>query len=228
MKTLQESVDTLLSTPAKESQAELLREINRLLLRKYMIRIDDSFRLYPIEVEAYYYHEAHFPDTTVHRNILQKNRFGKLYFHRAGRAKHTAFLYLRGGVDVCLSSGEYYLGILLRSAWINAEDKPVCGPGLLARRIAGHILGTAPAAIGAKERPLIESKEDEPALFPAINDCRDKDSPLLCACRYGIKAANHPEFSRFPLRSLIEPDKPAHPFRDKKKLAAAYLFPEKP
>lgn len=202
---------------------EILREINRMFLRKYMIQMDECFRLYPIEVEAYYYNAPHFVDTTVHRNNLQKNRFGRLYFHRAGRAEHTAFRYDRGGVDVCLSCGEYYLGILLRSAWINAEDKPVCGPGLLTRRMVEYISGKAPLTTIEKERSLIESKEALEVVCPAVDDKRDKCSPLVCGCRYGIKPENHPEFAGYELRSLIELDKPNHPFKDKKKLAIAYF-----
>lgn len=207
----------MLFTAEKEKQAEILREINRMFLREYMIQIDENFRLYPIEAEAYYYNESNFPDTTVHKNDLQKNRFGKLYFHRAGRAKKTAFLYDRGGIDVCLSSGDYYLGILIRSAWINADDKPVCGPGLLSRRVAEHILGKAPVATIEQDRRLIEESEEKTVVFPALNDRRDKASPLLCGCRYGIKPANHPEYSQYKLRSLIEAEKPDHPFKDKRK-----------
>ena len=218
MKTLKESVHTLVLTAEKGKQAEILRQINRMFLREYMIQLDAAFRLYPIEAEAYYYNESNFPDTTVHRNDLQKNRFGKLYFHRAGRSGDTAFLYDRGGVDVCLSCGNYYLGILIRSAWINSEARPVCGPGLLCRRMLEHILGEAPAARREKDRRLIEDREELEVVFPALNDKRDKDSPLLCGYRYGIKPANHPEYSQYKLRSLIEAEKPDHPFKDKRKI----------
>ena len=61
MKTLKESVHTLVLTAEKGKQAEILRQINRMFL------LD-----------------------------LQKNRFGKLYFHRAGRSGNTAFLYETG------------------------------------------------------------------------------------------------------------------------------------
>jgi hypothetical protein len=71
---------------------------------------------------------------------VAKNRFGKLYFHRGSSEKENSFLYDRGGFDVCLSDSDYYyFGILIRSAWINHEEKPVCGPGLLTRRIVKHI-----------------------------------------------------------------------------------------
>jgi hypothetical protein len=223
MKRVKELVDTLVSTAEKEKQVEILREINRMFLREYMIQTDDDFRLYPIEVEAYYYHASHFADTTVHRNDLQKNRFGKLYFHRAGRAGHTAFLYDRGGVDVCLSRGGYYLGVLLRSAWINAEASPVCGPGLLVRRILEPGSGKAPLRASGAGRRLIEDKEAQDVVCLAVNDKRDKSSPLVYGPRYGIKPANHPEFSQYKLRSLIELDKPDHPFKDKKKLAITYF-----
>lgn len=42
-----------------------------LLIRVYMIETDSDFKLYPIEVEAYYHHPG-FPDSCVHKNELQK------------------------------------------------------------------------------------------------------------------------------------------------------------
>lgn len=55
-----------------ENQVEILQKINRLFLEEYMLKIEDNLFIYPIEVEAYYFHDPNFQDTCVHRNELQK------------------------------------------------------------------------------------------------------------------------------------------------------------
>jgi hypothetical protein len=215
-----ESTDKGLKHPL---QVEFLQKINHAILTDYMIQIDDSFRLYPIEVEAYYYHKDKFKDPYTHRSELQKNRFGKLYFHRATKAKKkedTISWGKFGGVDICLSSpGEYYLGILIRSAWINEEKEPVCGPNLLKKRIIRHYTGKKDDnKITPEEFEKIrELEETEKRLVLATNDKREK-KPLFCGCRYGIDPENDPEFFQYKLRLLIELNEPNHPFKDKGKV----------
>ena len=102
----------------------------------------------------------------------------------------------------------------------------MCAPGLLCRRLAEHILKKTPLASIEQDRRLIEECEERTVVLPALNDRRDKASPLLCGCRYGIKPANHPEYASYKLRSLIEAEKPHHPFKDKRKMGRCLFLNE--
>ena len=139
MNNLEIVIEKLKNTSNKESQIKILQEINILLLTQYILKIDDSFILYPIEIEIYYYNH-NFKDDTVHGSELQKNRFGKLYFHRKGQSGDNKILFSRSGLDICLSnSNEFFFGVLIRSARINNEENMINGPQLLAQRVYRHI-----------------------------------------------------------------------------------------
>ncbi|MDR1729458.1 MAG: hypothetical protein LBR52_02220 [Prevotellaceae bacterium] len=222
MEKLKLCVRELYNCNDKEQQIKTLQKINQLLLTGYMLEIDESFRVYPIEVEAYYYNE-NFRDLCVHRNELQENRFGKLYFHRAGKAKETAFLYDFGGIDICLSDKkEVFLGFLIRSAWINDEEKPVCGPGILTRRIVRHICkNDSIVKITENEKVKINQIEERNnTVVRALNDKRKKDSIVFNSTRFGINPA---KYGLYKLRSLIELKEPHHPFKEKEKVIISYM-----
>ncbi|KAA6348775.1 hypothetical protein EZS27_003753 [termite gut metagenome] len=222
METIKSTVKKLVQiTSSKLEQVNVLQEINTLFLTQYMLEIDTNFQLYPIEVEAYYYNEMNFRDTCVHQNELQKN-FDKLYFHRAGQKKDSAFLYDKGGVDVCLSEEENcFFGILIRSAWINNEEKPICGPGLLTRRIVEHICNDHTITkITEKEATEIRKLEDKSIIINAQNDKRKKE-PIFESTRFNIKADK--EYSPYKLRSLIELKEPNHKFKEKEKVVISYF-----
>jgi hypothetical protein len=201
----------------REEQVKILQEINRLVLTEYMIKIDEGFCLYPIEVEAYYHEEFIFPDSSVHQHELQKCRFGQLYFHRAGRKKENAFLFDGGGVDICLSSGNFYFGVLIRSAWINDETEPVCGPGLLTRRIVQHLSNETKIEDETKiiiedvekYRSKIEEVEGKTTLIkPRKRDISKEyqpadEYPIMNGKRIRIKEETHGAYSNYNLRSLI-------------------------
>lgn len=226
MNNLKLLLDELLKTSDKEEQAKILQTINKSFIYQYMLKIDGNFRLYPIEVEAYYYNDPNFPDTCVHKNELQKNRFGKLYFHRASPNKESSLLYDSGGFDICLSDNEdYYLGILIRSAWINSEEIPVCGPGLLTRRVVKYICkDESVTKITEKEKSAIcKLEENESVIVDAIDDNRQKDSPIFNSTRFGISSIVHPEYGYYKLRSLIELKYPNHPFKEKEKAVEIYM-----
>lgn len=139
MNNLEIVIDNLKNTSDKQSQIKILQEINTLLLTQYILKIDDNFILYPIEVEAYY-SSVNFKDDTVHDNELQKNRFGKLYFHRKGQSRDNKILFRRSGIDICLSNNDSFIfGVLIRSARINNEEGIINGPQLLAQRVYKHI-----------------------------------------------------------------------------------------
>ena len=111
-----------------------LQEINECFLQNYMLQIDD-LKIYPVEIECYYYKKLVFEDSICHQNELQKNRFGKLYFHRKSKREDSKISTGYGGVDICLSLGDYYLSILIRSAYINNEKKIECGINKIVQRI---------------------------------------------------------------------------------------------
>ena len=94
------------------SEAEtigILRKIGALLIRDCQIHVLDTV-IQPLWVEAYYFRADFFPDLNTHRSPLQKNRFGRLYFHRRGY----------GGLDLCLSDSEdAWLSFLLKASLVN-------------------------------------------------------------------------------------------------------------
>lgn len=219
--------DELLKTSEKYQQVKLLQAINKCFLSEYMLEIDENFKLYPIEVEAYYYQENNFPDTCVHKYQWQQNRFGKLYFHRAGNKTDASFLFDGGGVDVCLSdSDNFFLGILIRGAWINQEEKPVCTPGVLTRRVIFHICNddSIKKITGKEANAIRELEENSQIIQLAYDDRRNKESYLMHSTRFGINPDNHPEYASYKLRSLIELNAPSHPFRAKEKVALDYII----
>lgn len=120
MKSLEDRIKDLENERNKEKQVEILQEIGKLLLTKYKIQIGD-LTIEPLLVEAYYYHPGKFDDRNTHGfgnhkldkecRKLQSNRFDRLYFHKKGY----------GGVDVCLSKGDYCLSFLIKVALINGK-----------------------------------------------------------------------------------------------------------
>lgn len=112
MKTLEKLVEQLENESNKETldpkaQIEILREIGAKLINEYEIIVGE-FTIQPLLVEAYYYTEK-FQDDNSHNEPEQRNHYGKLYFHKRGR----------GGVDICLSKGEYALSFLLKCSYVN-------------------------------------------------------------------------------------------------------------
>lgn len=98
-------------TTGRSERIRLLQKLNEKLLSEYYIKIDENFKIYPLLVEAYYYHEGKFEDGSTHgsKNQKGKDRFGKLYFHEKGR----------GGVDICLSCGDYALSFLIKNSMVD-------------------------------------------------------------------------------------------------------------
>jgi len=117
-----------------------LQEINQCFLQNYMLDIS-GLKIYPVEVESYYYNydkrnkRIVFDDGICHKNELQKDgdgqdRFGKIYFHRM----HNVTLNTgQGGIDICLSLGNYFLSILIRSAYI--DGKIECGINKILQKV---------------------------------------------------------------------------------------------
>ena len=109
-------INQLTSTHDKDAQVKLLQEIGKKLLTEYVIKIGD-ITIKPLWVEAYYSDtNTGFVDEAVHGNECQKNQYGALYFHHKTD-------YLRSGVDICLSCGNYYLSYLLKYTLVNGVFK---------------------------------------------------------------------------------------------------------
>lgn len=118
----------------KDYMISKLQEINKKFITDYKIQINynnkDLIAIIPIETEIYFskLNEDNKPDDGMcHMNELQKgkDRFGKLYFHRLknkktnlGQKKEDP-ISAQGGIDICLSNGNYFLSILIRGAYIN-------------------------------------------------------------------------------------------------------------
>jgi hypothetical protein len=203
METLKKQVDTLVSKIKKEEidkQVKALQEINRLILMNYMIKFDDYSCLYPIEVEAYYYHDGKFEDPYTHQNDLQKNRFGKFYFHRKTADAAGKFNCARGGVDICLSMAEdYYLSVLIRGIRINS----ICSkPNIIAHYIIGDEYYDEGDDCSNDVQKTIEDLEKDIYLCKAKNDPRGKDI-LINTERVGLSKDDNPYYA-YKLRSLIE------------------------
>lgn len=107
MDELKKSVETLRNAKNKTEQIKALQNINKALLTLYEIKVGDIV-IDPIVVEAYY-HTSDFEDANCHQRPGQMEHMGKLYFHEAGR----------GGVDICLSDGSYFLSFLLKCTKVN-------------------------------------------------------------------------------------------------------------
>ncbi len=95
-----------------------LQKIEAKLINEFVLQVG-AVAIEPLLVEAYYYNcdKAHaFLDENCHRHPEQKGleHFKRLYFHKKGY----------GGVDLCLSRGEYYLSFLLKCC--RTADQAIC------------------------------------------------------------------------------------------------------
>lgn len=185
----------------KEQKIIILQEINSLLLTQYALKIDDSFTLYPIEVEAYYVGYG-FKDDTIHGSELQKNRFGKLYFHRKGRDAENKILFNRSGIDICLSdSVECIFGVLIRSVRVNNEDKLIGGPQLLAQRLYRHICNDEMITTLSEENKVVLAKYENKS--EVLVPIAPQSVPLIIhSSRIGLNVNS--EYANLNLRSLSD------------------------
>ena len=145
MNSLKSMVNELAGLKDFDKQVEILKGIMTELLRNYEIKVTDDLIIYPVTVEAYYYHEDHFRDESVHKDKLQKNNFGGLYFHKNEDGEYRDFVFkpdkrVLTGMDVCLSDGDFHFGVLIKEAFINNNGK-VTQERVKQTHIVGHIVG---------------------------------------------------------------------------------------
>ena len=162
---LEDYVNNNKESVSEKEVIEKLQEINKCFLQNIIIKIN-RLKIYPVEIEIYYYKEGTFKDSTCHRNELQENNFSNLYFHRAGRLKEKKTLIdttYHGGVDVCLSKGKYNLSILLRSAYIinRKETKLITGIHRVVNQITDELESLLEEGKINIEYDIYEDKKDE-------------------------------------------------------------------
>lgn len=150
--------EELLPANSEKNIADKLQEINDLFLTKYKLKVDD-IEIIPLETEIYYHNEQQkniFKDQMIHKNELQKSRFGKLYFHRY--QKNGQINHRDGGVDICLSDGEYYLSILLRTV-IFDKDGIISGPNKIQEKFYYDILENRILSLEGEIKEKVQEKQ---------------------------------------------------------------------
>lgn len=177
MEELKSLVGKLERATDEKEQIQTLQEINKTVLTKYVIQIDDLI-IEPLWVEAYYYGQKTFPDCNTHRSDKQKNRFNQVYFHEKGR----------GGLDVCLSlKDSYYLSILLKATLIYKKGDRFTDDAFKKQTYIYDILtktGLTEKAIEAKKNVLVK-KEKNSQVINAVRINLQKPcfkDELLAAC----------------------------------------------
>lgn len=128
MKELKKMVEKLEEKSDPKEQIKILQDIGTKLINEYRIEIN-GMNIEPLLVEAYYYHEGKFEDTSIHAvkdskantyklaRKRQKNNFGKLYVHYG----------TKDGIDIVLSLNDnYYLSFLIKTARINGKCAKQC------------------------------------------------------------------------------------------------------
>lgn len=121
-------VGELKAATGNKEIVEKLQAIMSKLLTECVIQAG-SFEVEPLLVEAYYYNcdETHgFQDENCHKAPEQKDNWMNLYCHKTGR----------GGVDLCLSDGPYYLSFLIKCARVNSDT--ICSQAALYDTLFDH------------------------------------------------------------------------------------------
>ncbi len=151
-------INQLLKQNDREEILKQLQKINDLFLTECILEID-NMEIIPIETEIYYDNESkNFNDGMIYKDKLQKNRFGKLYFHRY--QKNGQINHRDGGVDICLSNKEdFYLSILLRSAYING--KLFTGPNKIQEKFYYDILENRILSLEGETKEEVQAKQKD-------------------------------------------------------------------
>lgn len=185
----------------------ILQKINEYFLRNCEIHIGDLI-IKPIETEIYFANES--CHGACHENDRQKQPFfGKLYFHRY-KNNSDKFVCIstktRGGVDVCISKGDYFLSILIRSAYFNSDKEPVVGT----RKVVDKILNLKNNNIEnlgeEKKIELIEQIEKSEISFIKNNDNFKKNIMKHCRIKGNEYFSSYNELKKAELNCFIKED----------------------
>lgn len=204
---------------------EKLQEINKCFLQNVIIKINSNrLEIYPVEVEIYYYKEGVFEDGYCHKNELQKgkdddgkynDRFGKLYFHRASRSKSKEALIdtsYYGGVDICLSRGDYYLSILLRSVYVkdrtnNKKNIFITGIHRIVNRITDELESLLEYGDINIKYKIYENQEEKEKFLKSEKEVNIQDFEFKYINRWRIKNTayfEHDKEKNFTLNTYID------------------------
>lgn len=128
MEKLEKLVKKLESASGENMQIRILQAIGAILIHAYRIEIGNLI-IEPLLVEAYYYREGKFNDTSVYASgksesptyrlarERQQNNFGKLFVHYG----------TKDGIDIVLSMEDgVYLSFLIKTARVNGVCKRQC------------------------------------------------------------------------------------------------------
>lgn len=206
MEKLRKLVQELEQAVDEKSIIAKLQEINAMILTKCMLKVDDTYILYPTEVEAYFSKDPEFKDECVHCNELQSgesDRFGKLYFHRRGKTRGEEIRFPKyTGMDVCLSLNKsYYLGVLIRNAYINSSDIEF-GPTRLLKKMFCRIFEKDNIQkLSQEQKEKLRELEEKFVLEPTDDKDRRVVHPIFVTQRQGITTGN---YKNSDLRSFIE------------------------
>ncbi|MBR4508737.1 MAG: hypothetical protein IKP23_04640 [Elusimicrobiaceae bacterium] len=155
---IKKEIEILLTKKSEKDIAAQLIKINDLFLTQYKLQIDDM-EIIPIETEIYYLNEKqNFKDNMVHKYCRQKKHFGQLYFHRF--PTRDSINYGQGGVDICISDGEYYLSILIRSAIIN-DTQILSGPHKIQKKFYENSPSKKERILELEKKPNVLLKRDK-------------------------------------------------------------------
>ena len=175
----------------KRLQVEILQELAESILREYMIELSPYFRIYPIEVEAYYYNPSRFPE----------NRFGQLFFHRGKPLETDVILEEDGGMHICLSDSDAFnLSFFIRSARINDESRAVSGPDNLLRRVAEYVCSIKSDKLTLEDIQKLKRLEDLENLLVRVETEKKGKTPIFSS-RIGIDRNTY--YEKAGLRALI-------------------------
>lgn len=108
---LKEKCEFICESFASEDDEDFVKcaqEINDYLVNT-AIKVGSTI-IEPLWLETYF-DTKDGKESNSHRNAIQQNRFGLLYFHTMGR----------GGVDIVLSTNEKYFSVLIKAARINGQ-----------------------------------------------------------------------------------------------------------
>lgn len=191
MESLRELVESLEKESREKEQIQILQEIGAKLINEYEIKLN-GLTIKPLLVEAYYYHEGKFNDTSVYAykcfsglsdaksyklaDVRQKDNFCKLFMHYG----------MDYGIDVVLSQKEdYYLSYLIKVAMVNGECKKQCD---ISKAICASCVGHGDCVKGLEcerhEEEILEHKaaENQGIVFlPRKNITNDFASKPLAA-----------------------------------------------
>ena len=102
-------------------EKQLRKQASEFLICNYFLI--NGVKIYPKEIEVYYYEQGIFEDYTVHRNRLQENNKNGFYVHRRGHEASSPIIESnRGGCDFVISDRDgVFHSYLIRSIVIDGE-----------------------------------------------------------------------------------------------------------